>query len=280
MPEDFNFIKFLWNIFIKKEARKPVFQDVSYFAKNLLPQRNDHREFILLKKELFEKVSDPVLLVQRIAKAILDWLKIKSLVIHVAFNRTLPQAGIVELTKNHDIFVEIREEYKLSPSILAAILAHEVMHVYLNNHSIRLADTLENERLTDIAVFYFGLGVLYVNGIIKKSRQHDSLGNESIVQTKLGYLEDEEIAFLFAKLARWKDYSTELLNDHLNSTGRRYYEDGVQLLSNYADVEYSDEKGTAICDCCLMRLRFPANRGKIKLTCPTCSYQFIIGPKT
>ena len=65
---------------------------------------------------------------------------------------------------------------KHSPFVMGAILAHELTHHFLFNKQIGYPDTDENERLTDLATVYLGLGKLTLNGyeplswIVKRRR--------------------------------------------------------------------------------------------------------------
>lgn len=52
---------------------------------------------------------------------------------------------------------------------VAAILAHEIMHLLLFRLDIVLEDRFENETLTDLATIETGLGILTVNGMYKFS---------------------------------------------------------------------------------------------------------------
>jgi hypothetical protein len=45
-----------------------------------------------------------------------------------------------------------------------AILCHELCHYVLSASGIREPDTEENERLTDVAMFVFGLGEIFCDG--------------------------------------------------------------------------------------------------------------------
>ena len=70
-----------------------------------------------------------------------------------------------------------------------SILCHELCHYVLNANGIRLPQTIENERLTDTAIFVFGLGEIFLSGYRKSSSSYRT-GHQ------LGYLTTDEYQFL------------------------------------------------------------------------------------
>jgi hypothetical protein len=71
----------------------------------------------------------------------------------------------------------------------SAILCHELCHYVLSANGIRQTPALENERLTDTAMFVFGLGDIFMAGYKKAPREYRP-GH------RVGYLTDEEFHFL------------------------------------------------------------------------------------
>jgi hypothetical protein len=70
-----------------------------------------------------------------------------------------------------------------------SILCHELCHYVLNANGIRQSPTIENERLTDTAIFAFGLGEIFLAGY-RKSATNYRAGHQ------LGYLSDAEYQFI------------------------------------------------------------------------------------
>jgi predicted SprT family Zn-dependent metalloprotease len=70
-----------------------------------------------------------------------------------------------------------------------AILCHELCHYVLNANGIRERSRDENERLTDAAMFVFGLGDIFLAGYRKDT-------NEYRPGHRLGYLTDSEYRFV------------------------------------------------------------------------------------
>ena len=86
-----------------------------------------------------------------------------------------------------------------------AILCHELCHYVLNANGIREQPTLENERLTDAAMFVFGLGEVFKAGFKGLSKTDYRAGH------RLGYLSDAEYDFALRYTA-WLRRSETFLN--------------------------------------------------------------------
>jgi hypothetical protein len=62
-------------------------------------------------------------------------------------------------------YIYINRKYSKQPYALGAILAHEMMHLFLLRRKISFENTRENELLTDLSTIYMGLGILIINGM-------------------------------------------------------------------------------------------------------------------
>jgi hypothetical protein len=92
-----------------------------------------------------------------------------------------------------------------------AILCHELCHYVLEANGIRERPTLENERMTDAAIFVFGLGDVFLDGYRRAPNSQYRVGH------RLGYLDDNEYRFL-NQYVRWLRASEEFLR---TAKGRR-----------------------------------------------------------
>jgi hypothetical protein len=80
-----------------------------------------------------------------------------------------------------------------------AILCHELCHYILGANSIREASRDENERLTDVAMFVFGLGEIFLHGYRRQPGSSYRAGH------RLGYLTDEEYKLVKVRVSRlWR----------------------------------------------------------------------------
>src|SRR5437870_4467056 len=101
--------------------------------------------------------SDLIIGVQYLARAIVRHLKLPEARMIVTF-RNMNDAGHVELARGPEYFIELHTRYQRDRRDIAAVLAHEVMHVFLHRARCRLPDTHDNEILTDTAATYLGIG--------------------------------------------------------------------------------------------------------------------------
>jgi len=76
------------------------------------------------------------------------------------------------------------------PFALTSILCHELAHFILDQNGFRKDNRQENEKLTDFFVFNCGQGLIYLQGIVDMTNQ-----NAKAIETKLGYLSLEEMAY-------------------------------------------------------------------------------------
>jgi hypothetical protein len=148
--------------------------------------------------------ADTILWAQSVAGAIVRHLQLPTGSILINF-RNMDAAGRVELTPEDNYLVELSSKYRDARQDVPAILAHEVMHVFLHRHGIRFADTLENEILTDTAAIYLGVGWLCLNAYrINKSQYSRSVGfnmtevTTTTMTSHLGYLTPDEMGYVLA----------------------------------------------------------------------------------
>jgi len=147
---------------------------------------------------------EPVLSVQAMARDIAAVYKLSVGVIVVVFVDKLEGAGQVELGDSNDFFVEIRSQYERSPAVIAAILGHEVAHIFLHKRGIRFEDTLANEVLTDTTAAAYGFGVVMADTYKVTQKSEPIAGGVRVTTTTqpmLGYLTPEELGFALTRFA-------------------------------------------------------------------------------
>jgi hypothetical protein len=90
----------------------------------------------------------------------------------------------------------INSKHKGNALAVGAILAHEMMHLYLDRLNIRLDDIAENELLTDLATIETGLSILILNGM-----SYSSQWWLTIILLALGriYWSSQQLAFGYFK---------------------------------------------------------------------------------
>ena len=87
-----------------------------------------------------------------------------------------------------------------------SILCHEICHYILGANSIQEFTTEDNERLTDVAMFVFGFGDIFLEGYHHKPKTKYRPGH------RLGYLSDREYTYVSNEVARYA------INGHLQTT--------------------------------------------------------------
>ncbi|MDB1088598.1 hypothetical protein PJ985_13580 [Streptomyces sp. ACA25] len=128
--------------------------------------------------------------VQRIARVMVRHLGLPEARIVVSFRR-MDEAAWVELTDGPEYHVELHPRFDGHRRDIGAVLAHEVMHVFLHRAGLALEGTAANEILTDTAAAYLGAGWLLL----------DAFRQDAVSSQKLGYLTPEEYGYVLAKRA-------------------------------------------------------------------------------
>ncbi|MDD5152944.1 MAG: hypothetical protein PHS95_03060 [Candidatus Pacebacteria bacterium] len=142
-------------------------------------------------------------------------------------------AGFYTKTKNEkDEEVEvilINSKYKNNPLAVGAILAHEMMHLYLFRLNLKLEDVRENELLTDLATINTGLSILILNGMSYSSKWYLTI---ILLIFGVFYRSSQELAFGYFKPKEYGQHAMAYLNDrhilaqdvvgYLNPTSRSF----------------------------------------------------------
>ena len=111
---------------------------------------------------------DNVIGAQYLAKKIANHYRLPVKAVVVTFTSSLKQPAIVELSSSDEFFVELQHKYRSDTKSIAAILAHEIAHIFLHKSNIRFPVELDNEILTDTVAVYFGFGPTILNAATQK----------------------------------------------------------------------------------------------------------------
>lgn len=180
---------------------------IKLLYKQLSPQTINSFSKSLSPAEVALDGEDIAIAVQSLAGVIVRHLHLPKACIIVNF-RDMENAGQVELTSDDTYLVELHTRYRSDHRDVAAILAHEVTHVFLHRHGIRFPDTWKNELLTDTAAVYLGVGWPLLNAqriIVDRQEQYISPGEREVRTTitdeRLGYLTPDEFGYVLQKRA-------------------------------------------------------------------------------
>lgn len=146
--------------------------------------------------------EDPIIAAHRLASAIVRHLNLPEGSILINYRNSLQNPGRVELTPENEYLVELQARYKEDQRDIAAILAHEITHVFLYRAGLFLPNTQDNEILTDTASVYLGVGWLTLNAYrVTETKQSNNSGNVYILyqEERLGYLTPEEFGYVIGK---------------------------------------------------------------------------------
>lgn len=241
--------------------------------------------------------SDPVIATQHLARLIALNYYLPVTTVVVAFRSDIPVPGRVELSSSDEYFVEIHVEHRLQRDCIAAVLAHEIAHIFLHQHRIRLDPDFHNEVLTDTAAAYLGCGVLILNGVTETER---SVGYDHVERQSryFGYLTLDEFGYVLAKrdLLLGHDSSRCLtgipLDSYLTGRNRTKAELGnrpfvarplsdrlfywVQCKLSGKNAQPSEVSRSIVfrCPCCSQFLRIPSSRTILSVHCPICDSQY------
>lgn len=144
---------------------------------HLFQHRKNPGDFLLPNADFYQ------LDLNGMASAIFDWLGFESKdKLYLDYASDFEESGLgdaagvyKEIDDIHYIFLNSK---KVTNSFqAAAVLSHELMHYLLMGvHRYLLEDTLENEKFTDIATVFNGLGVIVTNGFEFKSGWAKTVG--------------------------------------------------------------------------------------------------------
>ncbi|MFA6412064.1 MAG: hypothetical protein WCW53_05150 [Syntrophales bacterium] len=116
--------------------------------------------------------------------------------------------------------ISVHLSYTSRPRELGTLLAHEVTHHYLDAVHVRLPDQEQNEKLTDLAAMFLGLGKLMLNGADVRYDAAREVPMESPI--KLGYLPMAELACAFDKICCLNGIQTSEWTRFLSSEAAYY----------------------------------------------------------
>jgi hypothetical protein len=261
--------------------------------------------------EAWNSFVDPVIGVQKIAKAIAGNYKLSTGVILVTFNPDLNTTGKVELSHSKDFFIELHSMHKNNPDRIIAVLAHEVTHIFLYKHGITMPSKRENELFTDTAAAFLGLGEYILNCFIQE--KIEGYSETTIRQEHLGYLTPDEFGYILAK-RNWafgndsfkslrssaarsalcsgmKLFSRQLLIPPLSkkniikriiyrinrTQAMKKLSSGKELNKTYAGYEFEFNEKLLVkfkCPLCSQMARIPVTKEKVQISCPICNVRF------
>jgi hypothetical protein len=239
---------------------------------------------------------DPIIGTQYLAKRIAGHYRLPVTTVIVTFTSPTNQPGHVELSHSNEFFVELEPQYRSVPKAIAAILAHEVAHIFLHRCGVRFSVEFENEILTDTTAVYVGFGPTMLNAVTETTRKLTSKNLVQVWTHHFGYLTLDEFGYVLAK--RDAVYGTDSAPKIDPGTPSAAFERGrarcqgelrhrpfvirpryqrlFHLLSGKGNSSAPGIRPiTLSCPCCSQPLRIPKAHRKLSVRCPNCDSQFL-----
>ncbi|MDF0536039.1 hypothetical protein PY479_17410 [Shewanella sp. A32] len=151
-------------------------------------------------------------------------------------------------------YIEVDDKYCTDDRRLTTIIAHEMSHVVLLGHDIRLEPTLKNEELTDAVAILAGFGTFFhevcsTEEVIQSEKEEDIY---TIKYQTLGYLKREDIEYLLEVKEKIS----------IDRTVARLLP--IKLCENL------------FCSACGAEIRALKRQGTFRVTCPICTNRQVV----
>lgn len=141
--------------------------------------------------------GEPIIRTQQLARRLAYHFKLAVSAVIVTFRSNLTVPGQVELSPSFDFFIDVHSEHRDSPKAVAAILAHEIAHIFLHQARLQLHPEYYNEVLTDTSAGFLGCGTTILNGAAQTQLD---LGSSVHTSSKhFGYITLDEFGYIQAK---------------------------------------------------------------------------------
>lgn len=124
--------------------------------------------------------------------------------------------------------IQIAITNKHTPFIMGAILAHELIHHVLANKDIGYPNVEENERFTDFATVFLGLGKLTLNGYEPIEWSISKLDKTSTYTYQVGYLSSPEIADVFQCICDFRSIAPQEVQSNLTPVARNHLDASIR----------------------------------------------------
>jgi len=238
--------------------------------------------------------TDPIIATQQLAKEIASHYRLLVTTVVATFSSTLQTPGRVDLSDSNEFFVEVQSQYRSNLKVVAAILAHEVAHIFLHRCGVRFTDTFENEVLTDTTAVYVGFGPTILNAVHQTTEPYRN--SPQVLTRYFGYLTLDEYGYIIAKRdaiygsnsanyvqrgtalegfhSGWSRFNREMTSRPL--IPRPWYQNAIFLLACRKCNMTTGRKPIAFsCPYCAQGLRIPNACRKLFVHCPTCDSHYL-----
>lgn len=185
-------------------------------------------------------------------------------------DKTAP--GFIRYNGPYHSRIELNITNKYSPFVMGAILAHELTHYYLGTKNIWLTNTEENERMTDLATAYLGLGKLTLNGYSPITWEAYRKNRRVEYTYQVGYLNQYDMALIHFKIAKFRSINLNELMKNLTDNSCSEVKKAVSELYVYDDLAFN--LSNKFCYKCGKNRKFDYSEMDKKLYCSVCGWEY------
>lgn len=178
--------------------------------------------------------------------------------------------GLIRYCGPYHSRIQLAIENMHSPLVMGAILAHELTHHFLAIKSIGYVDENENERLTDFATAYLGLGKLTLNGYDPIEWSAYRQGRAVTYSYRVGYLTCADMAAAVSSVCRLRHLPIGVARANLSQKAARLLHT-AQLLN----IDYERKKMLVAerrCPRCGQLTRFDFGNDDDEVYCKSCGW--------
>ncbi len=159
-------------------------------------------------------------------------------------------SGHIELGRGkREVFIEIDPSVLEFNPAVAATLCHEICHKWLETKCIQSSTERDNEIFTDISTIFLGFGKIMLNGCStsRTSRVVSAGGGEELTRTfRVGYLERDQLAFVYRLVCAMRHIPSGQMLDGLNPDATRALERCDTSFGHYYSTRFHDQETTKI----------------------------------
>lgn len=205
----------------------------------------------------------------RIAEAILNYLEVPFSSIRVVYTHKNETPNVV-MNDIHGFDFYIPDDLKKSKGAIRSLIAYECTRIFLAFQGDTFATKVKNHHLTDYAVIFLGLGVVFLKDLEELIDLLRHIEPEFSFYTDL-----DDLLFLMAVYMFQRQVPVEAVSGHLPSYQMRKIQRAHHDLTKSSyQVLYKDAFDVNVrCQYCYQILRVPAGR-KLRVTCSTCGSKF------
>lgn len=228
-----------------------------------------YRRSLILERDL--PFHDPIEYTIELSRKIVKNLGLPSKNIVASFSG-VHSAGRIEHRTGEPYFIEISSHWKHDRTAIAAIIAHEMSHAWMDDQGIRQNNKDFNEMLTDVTAVLLGLGVLLMNGLSVEKTVSQSQTSRQILRIK-NYIEGKDMGYTLSIFMKHKNLEPNQVLPALYSNARSAFELGQEEFIKRQNLIYNSrqiENWVVICPMCFQKMRLPNIKKNIILDCPNC----------